>query len=573
MGRRAESLAAFAAPLLPLTTDDRESAAVNARVLWSLLGSKVRAKRMRIEQTTAGFVGTFRGDPHDVSIAQLERHFAGEIALGIMCVANDRARFMAFDIDERGAERVHILGDILIETGFGDAMIATSGSDDDRCKIVVFFARPQPAVAVNRLAFDLLQRARRDADWGLEDLSGKKVCEIRPSLGDGGVLRIGGRHLVRGQRLERFFHPTTGELAYLSRIQPADVTLEVEPEPILVSPQQAWVEEWIKSGRTWTADHGRRAGTNKVRADLMRLAYEAYRLNGAGGRELYRRWVEAIWAASAELHRPSPTTGDPRPVMGWDRRAKDVWSAVVRIRAREKQRATLQLPPPVRSTDVVWQHRLESFAVFVQRRGLNYLAFQCSYRELARFWGCDSKTAWRQVRDFVKAGDLVIVDPGTQGSRGDKTIYALPKHGVDEAYRLADDHHMVAARRAKRRNYEELKARRDAEIAESRRPISINARREKRRKDDARVDGQRDASVMASSVEETQASSPIDVSNGLEGDSNVIPENGAAAASEAVSPRPETVYVSRTSTAPVITPDVSPDTLAEIARRMRARRS
>lgn len=452
-----------AARIAPAAPRGSERASAQARVLWHLLGERVAGTVMAPE-------GGYPGSPSPLTIGDLERHFAGEIAIAIQVVRNDNARVLAFDVDVAAPTRIPILAQIAAAEGFADSMIATSGSTPDKGKLIIFFSRPQHAVALNKLARTMRDRARRIVQWGIDDNDSR--VEIRPTLSTGGKLRIGGRHLARGGPLEKFFNPLTGEIAYLSRVKPSDRELELEPQTILTSPRQPFIERWITQGLSWPQD-----GTAGINRCLVRAAHEAFRLYGADGERFYREWIEQIWSASPDLKRPSPKNRDARSALGWDRRARGAWISVLRSETETRRHATLLPPPGTPSGSNVMWHASLKVAEFVRKRGLNPAAFSLSYRELGRAWGVDAKTAWRRVQSFVSEGWLVILDRGSRGEHGMKTIFALPVYGVDQAYMRGEQHHMVVARREKHRKYRTEREEHERIVAKQRKPIDLASRR------------------------------------------------------------------------------------------------
>jgi hypothetical protein len=71
---------------------------------------------------------------------------------------------------------------------------------------------------------------------------------------------------------------------------------------------------------------------------------------------------------------------------------------------------------------------------YVRIRDLHPAAFALSYREIDRRLGWGSpKRVWTAVQGLVKAGRLVILDNGSQGERGDKTIFGLVHSTPEEA--------------------------------------------------------------------------------------------------------------------------------------------
>ena len=251
------------------------------------------------------------------TIADLTDHFCGRFTLALVCLdADRRSRIAGWDVDERAVERLRLLAHILTERGFGGALVATNGSRDGKGKLVLFFRKPQPETALRALIASVLLEARKHASWGIERLG---TVEARPCNGEGGLLRIGGRHAHRNGPLEQFFDPLTGEVLPLSHLCPAE-NLPLEPKPIAISKRQPFVGRWMNKGIDYGAD-----GTAGVNRKLVRLAHEAYR-RGESKAE-FLSWVAIIAAKSPGLRLPSPKNGDPRNPLS-PKAAAAVWKRV-----------------------------------------------------------------------------------------------------------------------------------------------------------------------------------------------------------------------------------------------------
>jgi hypothetical protein len=98
-------------------------------------------------------------------------------------------------------------------------------------------------------------------------------------------------------------------------------------------------------------------------------------------------------------------------------------------------------------------------STIVQRRGLNPVAFEVSYRELGSMLGISHEAARQRILRAEQVGLVVRLDPGIEGSGGTytgrpgggaKVLYALvPSGETPQVVRdLAEDHHAVRRRRA-----------------------------------------------------------------------------------------------------------------------------
>jgi hypothetical protein len=403
------------------------SARGNAEGLIALLGEREPFGSVQRD-------GGYHDKPRRLDRLQIVQHFAGEITLAIECAAHGRAYFVAWDIDERVEARIPILQRVLERRGLFDA-IATNGSDPGRGKVLLFTEVLQRDAAAS-FAQEVLDEARREPAWGTEGL---KKSESRPTHGRGGLLRIGGRNAGRGGPLERFWKIATGEVITLSQIEPtrlklAPVTQSVEPP----RSHPKWLRDWLEHGVTRPPD-----GSKGITRILRRVGLYAY--NVGRGEEGYRAFCAQIAAQSPWMTAPSVSTKDARGALREDT-LRNVWASLPHYAAR----------PPMGGCSVALdtlsekQKRVLRVLREAQKvRDLHPAGFALSYRELATHTGLDAKTVHRLAAQLVAMNLLVIVDRGTQGTRGDKTIWAWP-----EVASQSESRPLVRERKQKRALYE-----------------------------------------------------------------------------------------------------------------------
>jgi len=456
---------------------------------------------------------------HMLTDDELGAHFAGDLAIAIR-VGNGRgrSRHLVIDIDARATERIpHVLQE-LRRRGYGDATLVTDGSSPDRGKVVVFFRSEQQGGALRQLAADVLREPRTFVSWGIE---APGEVSVYPQRGEGGLARIGGRNIGRNGPLERFWN-AWGEPGDLRVVAPSPTRLRPVQDPrkpVRTSPRQGWVDRLMREGTTWIAA----GGTRGLNAMVNRLAYETVRTHGAGdaGRTEYARVLETIAAASPDLLRPSPKNADRRHPLGWGRRARSAWEHVCEQLAKASTTASapqyvelgsrlvettscdrfpseisgshgVSVGVPLGVTEMsttqprAARKRRPSHAAaelvallqtIVERRGLNPIAFEVSYRELGSMLGISHICARDRVLRAESACLIVRIDPGLEGSGGRhtgrpgggaKTLYALVPAGETPVIvrGRAEEHHAVVRRRAfvqaERKRLAALRAERDS---------------------------------------------------------------------------------------------------------------
>ena len=384
--------------------------------------------------------------PRRINVAGLSSHLIGDITLAIACADhNGMARVAAWDLDRLGPVRARILFDELERRNLADAAIATSGSDDDRSKVIVFFDAAQPSLAIHDLAKEILAEARRSPSWSPE---GANDVEIRPTLGKGGLLRICGRNPKRGGPIEVTYHPLTGEPRTFASVVPAVRHFARVAQPVAVAKRGAWVAEAIEK----SVDY-RNGGTAGVMRLVGRLAHEAIRMHPydlLAARTDFADLIRALKATSPDLEFASPKTGDLRNPLdrvdgAFEKALREKIKANKTLNSINSQAVTLHSPGRERSS-LCNVTALEAMGDFVRRRGLNPLAFSISYRELGRAIGAHPMQVLREIDALVEAGFVVRHYRGVpSGPRNIKTVYGIPAlaGGLDACLREGEAHHLT----------------------------------------------------------------------------------------------------------------------------------
>jgi len=368
--------------------------------------------------------GSYAGSSRALTIDDIAGHLAGSITLAFQTIDGDgKSRFLAIDIDERFPARLPLVANVLAARGLVHASIVTSGSSPDRGKVCVFFARPRSAASMSRLGADIVAEARSRAPWGIHR---PEMVTVFPQSAGGGIVRLAGRN----RRPDRHASATDitlsldGGLRSWTDVAPATRSqLPAVPERIEVAKRGRWVDALLVGGLTWAG------GTAKVVDVIFRLASEACRFSGPGviGEVEFRRWLRQIESASPDLANPSPTTGDRRPVLAWERHGERAW-----IAAKKRTLSSPGLLSRSEIDNVPEAHRivLEVIANYAKQKGVTPWAVGISYRQIAKHGGLpNAKAAYRAVIALQAIGLVVIHDRGVAGRRGQKTILGLVTKG------------------------------------------------------------------------------------------------------------------------------------------------
>ena len=401
---------------LELVTVDADRATSNARALTTLVGDSVYG-------TIQNAAGKYAGRAQRLDMETLAAHFRGEISVAIRCADGDSSKFLSWDLDERAAERAHALRDVLRRHDLLKHAIFTEGSDPGRGKVIVFHRRA-PQERASELAADIMTQAAMLSPWGISTRPG--AAQSKPESGAGGLVRIGGRNRGRNGPIERIISLETGEPIALSQVEIADLDLRpMGPQPVAMPRLAPYVSKLLTNGLPWPP-----GGNAAVRPILMRLAFHAVRTGR--GRATFTSWIDEIRKHPNTLSGRSPKSGDIRSPLTINS-LDAVWAAAV----RKSPTVTLHRPggrsprcnvtPP--SVDGPHVNEETAFVTvlrsWVATKDLHPDAFACSYREIARVIGASPRQTHRIAARCIAKGLVILVDRGTQGERGDKSIWSF----------------------------------------------------------------------------------------------------------------------------------------------------
>jgi len=449
-----------------------ELAESNARAHLALLGGLAYGSEQRD--------GAY-GAVSKLDVESLTRHHLGEVAIAHRGVigtgGNAKSRYLAWDIDDRFFHRVRLLANELERRKLLDYAIGTTGSDDERGKVVLFTG-PMPADLARQLAREILTAAQQAPEWGIE--RDDKRTECRPTAKTGGLLRIGGANPKRGGDIETIFSLATGELVSLSQIGVARIEVRRTPQPVARPPIAPMIQDWLANGMPWPAD-----GSSDIRKHVTYMA--VFAAKSGYGESNFRSWVTTIDGRSPWLAEPSPKNRDPRGAR-LQNIASATWTIGSRIAAEDplNQVRTLRspregggysntvmsalvqdLPPTDFGTNAYKRGTRKSaeqlsaemrqveaaIAELVYTRVLHPAGFDLAYSEIGNVAGIPKQNVHRLVKKLVAAKRIVKLDPGTQGETGLKTQYAYP-----DALALSASRPVVQQRQELRRVYAERKA-------------------------------------------------------------------------------------------------------------------
>ena len=407
-----------------------------AGMLWTLL----QPKRGKFQDPD----GRYAGRVCSLSIDDWEGHILGKRTVAISAVRNRRAKWCAIDDDFGYPTHLQIYRDVLARLGLEKAYFATPGSDTSRMKIIVVFDQPIPqhqAVALVTMIATLVRQDRRFIRCASTALT------LFPNSGDGGVVRILGRHRTRGEVVEMPID-LDGQLMRFDRVEPASIALietivplepRVDKRPGTPPNLQRWLD------RPWPADLGHEAILRRrvaIGRDLLRqhgphLGFDLFveameKINKhspalgkqpRGSRPLGRLTdhsrLERLW--KYVVARPS----------GWARRVPAVGTPVVRLTCEAGDDAGQtyhgsSLRPTAQKR--AWQV-YDAIADLAVDRGTHP---HCSAFDLAtiadRLAVADTKSVWDYIGYAERLGLLVRLDPGSRDRKrvkGQCAIYCL----------------------------------------------------------------------------------------------------------------------------------------------------
>jgi hypothetical protein len=420
----------------------------------SFVGQFQRLTHVSLARAQSRFGGgDYRSPLQVVTTATLQAHFAGDVTLGFTVLedatSQGDALFGGIDVDDRFPERLRAFADAIRAIGgeaLARAILVTTGSSEERGKIVITLETPATSSLVRALVQAIFRRALRDPRFG--HIARPDEIELRPLGGTGGLFRILGRNAAKDRpgSAAPLDHPLTidGDLSDLFDITPlpiADLRRIAESYQAQQADPNAWIDAMLAEAWTYRPEEGNTRGVFRRVIALARAALE--RFGPDSGEQHFRAWCARVAARSPALDEPSPTNQDRRNPVRHEASLQRAWRyALTRTNVFE--------PIDVRGSGVpAGQVRVyEALVAFVRARGLSPTCFAMNYRFLQEdlLGGTvHKKTVWDQVDGLVKRGMVVIHDRGLamgryedgQGRRGLPTILGLVARGQQPADVLA----------------------------------------------------------------------------------------------------------------------------------------
>jgi hypothetical protein len=380
---------------------------VKAPILHDLLNLKYA------KGASQGPSGAYDGPRFPLTLGDVEGHLRGATTVAFAPISGDQALFAAVDVDERFPElSTGVIRRALFELG-GQALLEacflTNGSDGDRGKIIITFAKPMSA----RLVREFILRIKRTIQRESRLRSG--MLDAYPQDKSGGVVRVLGRNLKRNGPLEFAFN-FDGELTDLTGVAPLSRSdfSRIARIAVRLPTIHPWAERLLTV--PWVSTQG----THRHRGWMCALAQEAIRLGFL--RSDFECWMERVKLNSPELGKPSRKNGDARNVL--DRNREGAWNYAM---------ANPTSFRPKESTSNSGSRRAyRAMYILVKQRGLGADWFQFDYQTIGDAMGCDKGQARRAVLRAEKEGLLVRHDHGSKDALGHKgicTTYGLVGEG------------------------------------------------------------------------------------------------------------------------------------------------
>lgn len=401
--------------------------------------------------------GAYKGKRFKVGVPALTKHFLGVETIALRLVNDGIGRAIVVDIDKDFPRRLSILAAILRARGLDGASICTSGSDNGRGKLLVFFGRYRSQQELNEIGLSLLRKAEANSSWGE---SGPGEVSVFPNAGlEGGVVRIGGKNR-KAQR-----NATNVDSFFSIHAEPVELSVVVPftENEIAASGVADWAQR--ETGTAWT-------WCGKTFGRVMRLCLEARRCFGATiGKHRAETWREQIWNQSPQLQSANAGSSS-RARRGWDRCWERGWEfACKRHNEMTKIIESYTLSNPGAPSLVERQDNVRVLSgtqrkimgvlwTYALDKGLSPCAIGISYRQIAAYSGISLMTAHTQIQRLEDGGHIVIHDRGTNGPKGQKTII-----GIIEANETAESTRKKGERCGNVKRRKQFRSRRRAAAA------------------------------------------------------------------------------------------------------------
>jgi len=398
------------------------------------------------------------GRTHSIDRSSFRSHFKGKTTLAPSCLdKSGRALFVVFDVDRRFYERLSIFATVLRRRGLERAAFATEGSDDGsdrnlcRGKIVLTLAEPMPQVQAQGLASSIIEEARADILFGLEESPHEISVFPRGGSPQGNVVRLFGTNKSRTAAVGEASLDLDGWVSDLPYLEPASFTT-ISPGRDSGEEQTGTTKRTGKSqGSSFTTiPPGRESGEehpDKRTARIATLLVQPYTGTGATiagdmlalAHDVRRSGVENPAAAleaildKLVLRSPNMTRGARENVLRKkaQEKALDLAFSVTTIPTADELGAWRPLPAEQLALVGCGARKAYTSAtnLLVSLRRDPHV-FSIGYRQWALLAGYSEPSVCRHaVDDAEKHGLLFRIDRGTQGLGGLSTMVAFVGDG------------------------------------------------------------------------------------------------------------------------------------------------
>jgi hypothetical protein len=354
-----------------------------------------------------------QGELIEINRDLVEQHLAGAIALTFCVLEGERsegfASFIAWDYDVYAPHRIDVTARILgeIDPALTAAAFSTDGSDPHtRGKLILTLEEPIPPRIAYAFAREIRRRCLQQSDFGHVRAGD---FDARPTALKGGLLRIGGRNILRGSKhVERFYsadgrRPSDlADVVPIARIRIEEITAALTGTAVV---PMSWVRAWEL--QPWTYDTVSPPNTQGVVRRVCAIARAYAEHYGPKGDERFYRIIERIAENSPALNRPSPKNRDPKNTLRDKSYLERTWQFALASPSDWKPRTLIGsgIAPKL----------IEAYTKLVEyqhARGYEPRCHTMDCGRLAEMLGAGKMDAHRRIRRLEKSGLLVRHHPG-----------------------------------------------------------------------------------------------------------------------------------------------------------------
>lgn len=372
--------------------------------------------------------GDYAGPKLRLSVEDVASHLDGKHTYGFFLVNEaHEASGICFDIDADFDHRREVLADLLYEIG-GNALIEatvwTTGSSSERGKCLIALSSGIPQGVATRFAREVLDRAKR-----ISEFHGKEHVDLRPTLGDGGLVRIGGRNRRpnrKAETVDTFVDPfgdyqfslqavvpyDSDKIAHLLKVAaPASVaTTQIISLPTRDGARPSWVTKLLSTPLTRENPGGTRYIVRQVLYPLARYFVQSFSDQRDVALEKWRRALSDLMDLSPDLNdQPSKGTSDKRNPLRRELQTLHIFETCWAKKWLWQPRSfdgLSELRADKRQTAV---RTYEALAAIVRKNGLRPYRFAVTYRRLQDVASLGSVEQARRGLKYLERHEYVVV--------------------------------------------------------------------------------------------------------------------------------------------------------------------